>query len=308
MKKIILDCDPGHDDTLAMLLAYAHPRTNLLAVTTVGGNQTLDKVTQNARKVMTLAGIHDVILAAGADRPLIKEIEPSEQIHGVTGLDGYDFPEPTVEVDRRHAVDLIIDLCHQHDKITLIPTAPLTNIGMAIRKDPKILSKIEEIVLMGGGNARGNREPLAEFNIWQDPEAADIVFRSGLPVTMVGLNLTHQAKATPDVVRRMQALNNEVARMAVGLIEFFRSTYAKHFRFDAPPIHDACAVARVIEPEIVQCEFVNVEVELNGTYTYGATVCDMDGVTGRKPNANVATVLNQETFWDLMIEALASYK
>lgn len=308
MKKVILDCDPGHDDALAMLLAYADPRLDLLAVTTVGGNQTLEKVTQNARKVMTLAGIQDVTLAAGSHGPIIKEIEPSEQIHGATGLDGYDFPEPTIEVDRRHAVDLIIDLCHRHDRITLIPTAPLTNIGMALRKDPAILPKIEEVVLMGGGNARGNREPLAEFNIWQDPEAADIVFRSGLRVTMVGLNLTHQAKATPDIVRRIQALNNEVARMAVGLIEFFRSTYAKQFRFDAPPIHDACAVARVIDPEIVQCEFVNVEVELKGTYTYGATVCDMDGVTGRRPNVNVATILNEEKFWNLMIGALASFK
>lgn len=308
MKKVILDCDPGHDDALAMLLAYADPRLDLLAVTTVGGNQTLEKVTQNARKVMTLAGIQDVPLAAGSHGPIIKEIEPSEQIHGATGLDGYDFPEPTIEVDRRHAVDLIIDLCHRHGRITLIPTAPLTNIGMALRKDPAILPKIEEVVLMGGGNARGNREPLAEFNIWQDPEAADIVFRSGLRVTMVGLNLTHQAKATPDIVRRIQALNNEVARMAVGLIEFFRSTYAKQFRFDAPPIHDACAVARVIDPEIVQCEFVNVEVELKGTYTYGATVCDMDGVTGRRPNVNVATILNEEKFWNLMIGALASFK
>ena len=308
MKKVILDCDPGHDDTLAMLLAHAHPSLDLLAVTTVAGNQTLEKVTQNARNVMTLAGIRKTLLAAGADRPLINEADPGEYIHGVTGLDGYDFPEPAVPVDKRHAVDLIIDLCHEHGKITLIPTAPLTNIGMAIRKDPAILPKIEEIVLMGGGNARGNRQPLAEFNIWQDPEAADIVFRCGVPVTMIGLNLTHQAKATPDVVRRMQALDNEVARMAVGLIEFFRSTYAKHFRFDAPPIHDACAVARVIDPEIVKCEFVNVEMELKGTYTYGATVCDMDGITGRKPNANVATVLDREKFWNLMIEALASYK
>jgi purine nucleosidase len=308
MKKVILDCDPGHDDALAMLLAYAHPSIDLLAVTTVAGNQILQKVTQNARKVMTVAGIRNVLLAAGADRPLVNTIDPGEYIHGVTGLDGYDFPEPTVPVDKRHAIDLIIDLCHANDKITLIPTAPLTNIALALRKDPTIVPKIEEIVLMGGGTERGNRQPLAEYNIWQDPEAADIVFRSGSPVTMIGLNLTHQAKATPEVVRRIQALNNEVSRMVVGLIEFFRSTYAKHFRFDAPPIHDACAVARVIDPEIVKCEFVNVVMELKGAYTYGATVCDMDGITGRKPNMNVATVLDQKKFWELMIGALATYK
>jgi len=308
MKKVILDCDPGHDDALAMLLAHAHPSVELLAVTTVAGNQVLEKVTQNARKVMTVAGIRNTLLAAGADRPLVKGIDPGEYIHGVTGLDGYDFPAPTVEVDKRHAVDLIIELCHAHEKVTLIPTAPLTNIGMALRKDPRILEKIEEIVLMGGGDGRGNREPLAEFNIWQDPEAADIVFRCGVPVTMVGLNLTHQAKATPDVMKRIEALNSEVSRMVLGLLAFFRSTYEKHYQFDAPPIHDACAVARVIDPEIVKCEFVNVSVELKGTYTCGATVCDMYGITGREANANVATVLDKEKFWNLMIGALATYR
>jgi len=308
MKKVILDCDPGHDDALAILLAYANPAVDLLAVTTVAGNQTLEKVTQNARKLMTVANIKNVLLAAGCDRPIINKFDAGEYIHGVTGLDGYDFPAPTVPVDKRHAVDLIIELCHTHDKITLIPTAPLTNIGMAIRKDPSILPKLDEIVLMGGGDGRGNHDPLAEYNIWQDPEAADIVFRCGIPVTMVGLNLTHQAKATPDIVKRIAALNNEVSRMVVGLIEFFRSTYAKAFRFDAPPIHDACAVARVIAPAVVQCEFVNVSVELKGTFTYGATVCDMDAITGRPPNANVATVLDKEKFWDMMLAAFATYK
>ncbi|HUO33370.1 MAG TPA: nucleoside hydrolase [Candidatus Acidoferrum sp.] len=308
MKKVILDCDPGHDDALAILLAHAHPSLDLLAVTTVAGNQILEKVTQNARKVMTVAGIRNTLLAAGADRPLVKAIDPGEYIHGVTGLDGYDFPAPTVEVDKRHAADLIIELCHKHERVTLIPTAPLTNIAMALRKDPRILPKIEEIVLMGGGTERGNREPLAEFNIWQDPEAADIIFRCGRPVTMVGLNLTHQAKATVEVVRRIQVLNNEVSRMVVALLDFFRSTYEKHYQFDAPPIHDACAVARVIDPEIIKCAFVNVSVELRGTYTYGATVCDTDKITGRPPNANVATELNKEKFWELMIGALASYK
>jgi purine nucleosidase len=307
MKKIILDCDPGHDDALAMLLAYAHPSVDLLAVTTVAGNQTLEKVTRNAAKVMTVAQMRHTLLAAGAERPLVKEIETGEFIHGVSGLDGYDFPEPTVPVEKCHAVDLIIDLCHSHGKITLVPTAPLTNIGMALRQDPSITSQIEEIVLMGGSDSRGNREPLAEFNIWQDPEAADIVFRSGIPLTMVGLNLTHQARATAQIVGRIQALENKVSRMVVQLIEFFRSTYARHFRFDAPPIHDACAVARVIDPGIMKCEFVNVAVELKGTFTRGATVCDMDRVTGRAPNAQVATVLETEKFWNLMIEALSTY-
>jgi len=307
MKKVILDCDPGHDDTLALLLAHANPAIDLLAVTTVAGNQTLEKVTRNARNVMTVAGIRKTLLAAGADRPLVRELSTGEYIHGVTGLDGYNFSPPTVPVDKRHAADLIIDLLHANDKITLIPTAPLTNIALALRKDPTIIPKIEEIVLMGGTNSTGNVTPLAEANIWIDAEAADIVFRSGVPVTMIGLNLTHQAKATPEVVDRIRKLDNEVARMAVGLIDFFASTYKKYFHFDAPPIHDACAVARVINPDIVKCEFVNVVVELKGTYTYGATVSDMEGITGRPANTNVATKLDFDKFWDLMIEALGSY-
>ncbi len=307
MKKVILDCDPGHDDTLAMLLAYANPETELVAVTTVAGNQTIEKVTENARRVMTVAGIRNVPLAAGADRPLVRELSHGGYIHGETGLDGYDFPAPKVNLDKRHAVDLIIDLLHGKDKITLVPTAPLTNIALALRKDPSIMSNIEEIVLMGGAYTRGNVAPMAEANIWIDAEAADIVFRSGVPITMVGLDLTHQAKATPPVVERIRTIQNEVARMAVGLIDFFASTYKEHFKFDAPPIHDACAVARVIDPTVVKTRFTNVVVETQGRYTYGATVCDFDNREGRPANVQVATHLDVEKFWKLMFDALATY-
>jgi purine nucleosidase len=307
MKKIILDCDPGHDDALALLLAYANPAVELVAVTTVAGNQTVEKVTENTRRVMSLAGIRNVPLAKGADRPLLRELTHGGYIHGETGLDGYDFPASDIQLDKRHAVDLIIDLLHGKDNITLVPTATLTNIALALRTDPSIMSNIEEIVLMGGSYSRGNREPLAEANIFNDAEAADIVFRSGLPITMVGLDLTHQAKATPEVVERIRAINNEVARMAVGLINFFASTYRQHFKFDAPPIHDACAVARVINPDIVKTRFTNVVVETHGLYTYGATVCDFDERTGRPANVNVATHLDVEKFWKLMLDALATY-
>jgi purine nucleosidase len=307
MKKIILDCDPGHDDVLAMLLAYANPAVELAAVTTVAGNQTVEKVTENARRVMSLAGIRDVPLAKGSDRPLLRELSHGGYIHGETGLDGYIFPPSDIQLDPRHAVGLIIDLLHGKDKITLVPTATLTNIALALRTDPSIMSNIEEIVLMGGSYSRGNREPLAEANIFIDAEAADIVFRSGLPITMVGLDLTHQAKATPEVIERIRAINNEVARMAIGLIDFFASTYREHFKFDAPPIHDACAVARVINPDIVKTRFTNVVVETHGLYTYGATVCDFDERTGRPANVNVATHLDVEKFWNLMLDALASY-
>jgi inosine-uridine nucleoside N-ribohydrolase len=307
MRKIILDCDPGHDDALALLLAHANPNIKLLAVTTVVGNQTLAKVTLNARRVMTLAGIHTTPLAAGADRPLVREPHVAEDIHGVSGLDGYDFPEPTVSVDPRHAVDLILELLHREDGITLVPTGPLTNIGLVLRRDPSVIPKIREIVLMGGACGRGNVTPAAEFNIWHDAEAADLVFHSGVPLTMVGLDLTHQALATPEVMRRIASLDGEIARMAEGLIQFFASTYRRRFGFPAPPVHDPCAVARVISPDVMECRPMNVEIETRGAWTYGATVCDFHGVTGRPPNAQMALKLNVEKFWDLMIAALAGY-
>jgi inosine-uridine nucleoside N-ribohydrolase len=307
MRKIILDCDPGHDDALALLLAHANPNVDLLAVTTVAGNQTLAKVTLNARRVMTLAGIRSTPLAAGAARPLVREPSVAEDIHGASGLDGYEFPEPTVAVEARHAVELIIELLHREDEVTLVPTGPLTNIATVLRRDPTVIPKIREIVLMGGACTRGNVTPAAEFNIWSDAEAADVVFRAGVPLTMVGLDLTHQALATPSVLKRITALNSEIGRMALGLIQFFKSTYRKRFGFEAPPVHDPCAVARVISPDIMECRPMNVAIETRGTWTYGATVCDFHGVTGRAPNALVATQLNVEKFWDLMLAALASY-
>ncbi|MBX5463983.1 MAG: nucleoside hydrolase [Clostridia bacterium] len=306
-RKIILDCDPGHDDAIAILLAHAHPAVELLAVTTVAGNQTLPKTTLNARRVMTVAGIRDVPVAAGADRPLVREQVVAADIHGESGLDGPRFGEPTVELDPRHAVDLIIETVLREDDVTLVPVGPLTNIALAIRREPRILPRIREVVLMGGSCTLGNVTPAAEFNIYADPEAAQIVFSSGLPLTMVGLDLTHQVRATPEVVERIRALGNPVAEMAADLLTFFASTYRKVFGFEGAPLHDPCAVAYLIDPQLIECQPANVEVELRGTWTYGATVCDLYGVTGRPANARVATRIDRERFWDLIVEALASY-
>ncbi|MDI3341449.1 MAG: nucleoside hydrolase [Sphaerobacter sp.] len=307
VRKIILDCDPGHDDAIAILLAYANPAVDLLAVTTVAGNQTLPKTTLNARRVMTVAGIRDVPVAAGADRPLVREQIVAENIHGESGLDGPRFGEPTVELDPRHAVDLIIETVLEHGDVTLVPVGPLTNVALAIRREPRILPRIREIVLMGGSYTLGNVTPAAEFNIYADPEAADVVFSSGLPITMIGLELTHQVKATPEVVARIRALGNPVAEMAAELLTYFASTYKKVFGFDGAPLHDPCAVAYVIDPELIECQPANVQVELRGTWTYGATVCDMYGVTGRPANARVAIRIDAARFWDLIVEALATY-
>src|SRR6266581_8322935 len=220
---------------MAILLAHGNPEIELVAITTVAGNQ-------------------DVPVAAGCDRPLTRELKTAGYIHGESGLDGLSFGEPTVPLDPRHAVDMIIELLMQSSgDITLVPTGPLTNIAMAVRKDPRIVEKVQEIILMGGAYARGNTTPAAEFNIYVDPEAAAIVFTAGWPLTMVGLDLTHQALATPAVLQRISGLGTPVSRVAVQLMEFFRETYRRNSGFDSPPVHDPCAVARVIDPTVMHC-------------------------------------------------------
>jgi len=302
-RKVILDCDPGHDDAMAILLAHGNPEIELLAITTVAGNQTVDKTSLNARRVCTVAGIH-VPVAAGCDRPLIRELKTAAYIHGESGLDGPAFGEPTVPLDRRHAVDLLIEfLMKSSGDITLVPTGPLTNIAMALRKEPRIVQKVQEVVLMGGAFTRGNTTPAAEFNIAVDPEAAAIVFGAGWPLTMVGLDLTHQALATTAVLHRIAALGTPVARIAVELMEFFRETYRRNAGFDSPPVHDPCAVARVIAPSVMECVEAFVAIETRGEFSSGMTVTDFSGRLGR-PNVKVATRLNVDRFWDLMVAAI----
>ncbi|MFJ2747954.1 nucleoside hydrolase [Streptomyces sp. NPDC087297] len=304
---IIIDCDPGHDDALAIMLAAGDPAVDLLAVTTVAGNQTLDKTTLNALRVCTVAGITGVPVAAGCDRPLVQPLDVAADVHGVSGLDGPMFPPPTVEVAAEHAVDLIHRLLAEHpEPVTLVPTAPLTNIALLLTRYPQDASRIREIVLMGGSTERGNRTPAAEFNVLTDPEAADIVFRSGLPLTMCGLNVTHQALATPEVVARFVALGTPLGRICADLLTYFGSTYRALYGFPSPPLHDPVAVARVIDPGLVHCVDAHVAVELHGRYTRGATVVDLHRSTGRPVNARVATILETGAFWDRMVAAVAT--
>lgn len=306
-QKIILDCDPGHDDALALLLANAHPAIELLAVTTVAGNQTLDKTTRNARRVMSFAGIKEVPVAAGAARPLMRDQMTAPEVHGDSGLDGWPFEEPEIGQDPRHAVDLIAETVAANDEVTLVPVGPLTNIALALHRHPDAMAKVKDIVLMGGSSGLGNTTPAAEFNILADPEAAHIVFSSGLPVTMVPLDLTHQAMVTPQILERMRAVGNPVAEMAVALLGFYSQAIADANGLWGAALHDPCAVARVIRPEIVECKRVNVVVETARSWSYGATVCDLQGVTGREPNALIAQELDAGAFWDLMVDALAAY-
>ncbi|MCO4239727.1 uridine-preferring nucleoside hydrolase UriH [Pseudarthrobacter raffinosi] len=303
---MILDCDPGHDDAVAILLAHGNPDIELLAVTTVVGNQTLEKVTKNALAVGTIAGITGVPFAAGCGRPLVRTIETAPSIHGETGMDGPAQPESTIELDPRHAVDLIIDtvMAHEPGTVTLVPTGGLTNIALAARKEPRIVERVKEVVLMGGGYHVGNWSAVAEFNIIIDPEAAHIVFNEKWPVVMVGLDLTHQALATPDVVEKIAAVRTGPAKFVMELMEFFTQTYKDAQGFDFPPVHDPCAVAYVIDPSIVTTRKVPVDIELQGTLTLGMTVADFRAPAPDDCTTSVALDLDHARFWDLVTDAL----
>jgi inosine-uridine nucleoside N-ribohydrolase len=304
---IVLDCDPGHDDMVAILLAAGSPAIDLRAITTVSGNGGLDAVTRNALLTCTHARIRDVPVAAGCAGPLLGTARAADDVHGASAMDGADLGEPDVALDERHAVDLMADVLRDAGPdapVTLVPTGPLTNVALLLRRHPELMGSIREIVLMGGAARGGNRQPLAEFNIWADPEAADVVFTSGLPVTMCGLDVTHQALATEDVLAQLRAIGTPLAIMVVDLLGFFADRYKKLWGFEAAPVHDPVAIARLIDPALVRCVEANVVVELAGAYTRGATVVDRFGSTGRAPNAQVAWELDHAGFWALVVDAV----
>ncbi|BBG61095.1 Pyrimidine-specific ribonucleoside hydrolase rihB [Providencia rustigianii] len=305
-KKIILDCDPGHDDAIAMLLAYGNPEIDLLAVTTVAGNQTLEKVTYNARAIAKMANICGIPFAAGSARPLVREVEVAPDIHGDSGLDGPELPVPTLQLDERHAVALIIEtiMAHPPKTITLVPTGALTNIALAARLEPRIVERVKEVVLMGGGYHVGNWSPVAEFNIKIDPEAAHIVFNETWPLTMVGLDLTHQALATPEVVAKIADIGTNCSQFVVELLDFFGKMYKQAQGFDAPPVHDPCAVAYVIDPSVMTTQKVPVNIELTGTLTLGMTVADFRYPIPEDCHTQVAVKLDRDKFWKMVIDAL----
>jgi inosine-uridine nucleoside N-ribohydrolase len=298
--RVLLDCDPGHDDAIAILLAAGRrDGVDLRAVTTVAGNAELDKVTLNARRVMTLAGLRDVPVAAGAAAPRSGKLITALEVHGQTGLDGAELPEPAVALDPRGAVELMRD----RGPATVVATGPLTNVAALLERAPEAVT---EIVWMGGSTGRGNARPYAEFNALVDPEAAEIVFSSGVPLTMVGLNLTHQAQATGTVIERLHAVGNPAAEAALGWLAFFAGTYSTVYGFEGPPVHDPCALALVIDSSLVRTVDAFVAIETAGRWTRGATVVDLHGRLGRGPNARVAMALDVPRFWDLVVEAIAA--
>lgn len=308
MKKIpiILDGDPGHDDAIAWVLANACPELEILAVTSCCGNQTLEKTTYNAGRVMSLIGL-DVPLAKGREVPLLADPIIAPTVHGVTGLDGPDLPEPKKEPVAKGAAHLIAECVEQSEEpVVLVPTGPLTNIAAFILLYPELIKKIQHIYLMGGGIAHGNWTPAAEFNILVDPEAADIVFRSGIPITMAGLDVTEKALVYPEDFERIGAVGNEVAKVTAGWLRFFYQ-FHQTLGYRGAPVHDAVAVAAIVKPELMQFHEMYVEVETKGDYSRGATVGDLYGVTGKKANVRCIMGIDRGAFVDLLVEAVGHY-
>lgn len=305
-RRIILDCDPGHDDAIALLLAHGNPDIELAAVTTVMGNAGIENVTRNALSVARIAGITGVPFARGSARPLVRTVEYAPDIHGDSGLDGPVLPEPTFDVDPRGAVQLIIDTIMESEPgtITLVPTGALTNIALAARLEPRIVSRVREVVLMGGGVHGGNWSPTSEFNIVIDPEAAHIVFNESWPVTMVGIDVTHKALATPEVRERIAAVGTKPSVFVGELLDFFGATYLEAQGFTSPPVHDPVAVAYIIDPAVLEVVKAPLDVELSGSLTLGMTVADLRRPAPADCTTQVALGIDEARFWDLVVDAL----
>jgi len=296
---VLLDCDPGHDDAIAMLLALGSDELDVRGITTVAGNQTLEKTTANAIRVLELAGRAEIPVAAGAGRPLVREPRVAAEVHGETGLDGPDLPPPQGEPSPQHAVDF---LAERIEGATLVATGPLTNVALLLARHPEAVP--ERIVLMGGAIAEGNVTPAAEFNIWADPEAAHRVFTSGLDVTMVGLDVTHQALVTSAHAEQL-GQSGRIGTVVAELLEFYGGFHRTVYGWDGSPIHDAVAVAHVIDPTLLELEHVNVRVDCQSELCRGRTVADIWRRTGLEPNANVAVGIDSERFVDLLLQRLA---
>jgi inosine-uridine nucleoside N-ribohydrolase len=305
MKRILIDCDPGHDDMMAIMLASSSPELELLGVTTVAGNQTGEKTYLNALKTLTLIGDTGIPVARGADKPLFRELTVAPEIHGVSGLDGADLPQPGFKGVEQHAVDFLIrTIMESGTPLILVPTGPLTNIALAMLKDPRITTKLERIVLMGGAVFDSNITPAAEFNIYVDPEAAKVVFGSGVPITMVGLDVTNKALFGFGDIERLAAMNGRVSRVVAPLLKFFAKANRDIFGFDGAPLHDALAVAHLIRPEVIRTRKLNVEIETDGELTRGRTVADVYGITGKSANTDVALEVDNDLFKDLLVRTI----
>ena len=300
MTPFVIDCDPGHDDAIALLLALASPEVELVGITTVHGNQTLEKTTDNALRVLALVGREDVPVAMGAGRPLVREPDVAAHVHGESGLDGPDLPPRASKPVDQHAVDFLVE--HVGPETVLVPLGPLTNVALALGRG----IRPARIVLMGGAIGEGNMTPAAEFNIWADPEAAARVFASGLDLTMIGLDVTHRALLTPDWSERFRDVGR-VGTFVAELVEFFKRYHRRTYGWDGAPIHDAVALAHAFRPGIVTTEHMNVEIETESELTRGRTVADRWRRTDRAPNAHVGVEIDADAFLELLLERIATF-
>ena len=303
---IILDCDPGHDDAIALLLAVASPEVELIGVTTVAGNQTLDKTTNNALRVLEFAGRGDIPVYAGADRPFIRPQDVAAHVHGESGLDGPDLPQPARSARAEHAVDYLARTIREREgKVTLVPTGPLTNIGLLFALHPDAVP--ERIILMGGAIGEGNRTPAAEFNIWADPEAAERVFLAGLDTTMVGLDVTHRALIRDEHTERMRGAG-KVGNMVAELMDFYARFHKSRYPdLEGSPMHDPVCVAHVIDSTLMTVLDAHIEVDCSGGPSWGRTNVDWRGREhSPPPNAKVGVDIDGDRFAELIVERISS--
>ena len=309
-KKIILDCDPGHDDAVAIMLAIASDEINLLGITCVGGNATLENTKLNALKICSLLKRQDIPIFAGAHKPLVYDLVTAEHVHGKSGLDIDGDPiylNPNHKIEEMNAIDFIIEECKKSEEpIYLCPTGPLTNIALSLQKDPLIKNKIKEIVLMGGAAmCLGNITPAAEFNIYVDPHAANIVFNSGIETTMMGLDVTHKVNVSDDIITSIKSNNNKASIFFADLMDFYSRFHRDLYDSNESPLHDPCVIAYLIDDKIFKGKKVHVQVEEESKLTRGETVVDWLGVKKLKPNCNVITEADSDIFFKILKKELA---
>ncbi|NEG92123.1 pyrimidine-specific ribonucleoside hydrolase RihA [Leclercia adecarboxylata] len=307
---IILDCDPGHDDAIALVLALASPELEVKAVTSSAGNQTPDKTLRNVLRMLTLLKRSDIPVAGGAVKPLMRDLIIADNVHGETGLDGPALPEPDFAPQNCTAVELMANVLRESpEPVTLVATGPQTNVALLLNSHPELHAKIARIVIMGGAMGLGNWTPAAEFNIYVDPEAAEIVFQSGIPVVMAGLDVTHRAQIMADDIERFRAINNPVARTVAELLDFFMEYHkTEKWGFQGAPLHDPCTIAWLLKPEIFTTARRWVGVEMQGKYTQGMTVVDYFMLSGNEPNTDIMLDIDRQAFVDLLAERLAFYQ
>lgn len=304
-RPIIIDTDPGQDDAVALLAALGSPELDVRAITAVAGNVPLPLTARNARIMVELAGRPDVPVFAGCARPMVRSLTTAEYVHGPTGIDGADLPEPTVPLAEGHAVDYLIDAVMSSDvgELTLCTLGPLTNVGMAMVKEPRLASRLRELVMMGGGFFEGgNVTPAAEFNIYVDPHAAHVVFTSGVPITMMPLDVTHKALTSDARVQRFRELGTRAGDAVAGMLDFFDRYDEAKYGTDGAPLHDPCVIAWLLEPQLFSGRDCHVAIEHHSETTMGMTVIDWWGVTGEPATAHVVNEIDADAYFELLVD------